>query len=179
MYYDQKKVFKIVELIVIGKRALYNPMHYKLKEYYKKNKNLVVIDCMYTWDLPQAKEILRKKKKYNPKKEIILTGRAAENTGKFINWKKIDKLPDPLNQKEDYQIIKVSYGCPNSCQYCFASKDMKVYPIPPINRNLVKITDENMMVFPQAVEWMDELGSKRVNGKVVYYHDFFFINHFY
>lgn len=144
-------------------------MHYKLLDYYKDHKDLIVIECMFTWDLDEAKKVYAQKKKDNLNKEIILTGRAVENTGKFIDWKEIDKLPEPLNQKEDYQIIKISYGCPNSCQYCFASKDMKVYPIPPINRNLVKITDENMMVFPQAIDWMDELGSKKVDGKVVYY----------
>ena len=168
-YSRVKKRSKIVELIIVGKRSLYNPMHYKLKEYYKKHKDLVIIDCMFTWDLPQAKAIYEQKKKENLDKEVILTGRAVENTGNFIDWKEIDKLPEPLNQEEDYQVIKISYGCPNGCQYCFASKDMKVYPTPPINRNLVKITDENMMVFPQAIEWMDELGSKKVNGKAVYY----------
>lgn len=144
-------------------------MHYKLKEYYKDNDDLVIIDCMFTWDLNEAKRIQEEKQQQYPEKEVILTGRAVENTGNFIDWKEIDKLPEPLNQDEDYQLIKISYGCPNSCNYCFASKDMKVYPIPEINRNLVKITDENMMVFPQAVQWMNELGSKKVNNRVVYY----------
>ncbi len=164
-----KRGVKTVELIIVGKRSLYNPMHYKLKEYYKKHNDLIIVDCMFTWDLPEAGKIYKEKKKQFPEKEVILTGRAVENIGSFIKWDEIDKLPEPLNQKEDYQVIKVSYGCPNGCQYCFASKKMKVYPIPPINRNLVKITDENIMVFPQAIKWMDELGSKKVNGLAVYY----------
>src|SRR3989344_6100753 len=144
-------------------------MHYKLKEYYKDVDDLIIIDCMFTWDLPKAKKIYNEKKKEFPEKDVILTGRAVENTGNFIKWDEIDKLSEPLNQEEDYQVIKIRYGCPNACKYCFASKDMRVYPIPEINRALVKITDENMMVFPQAIEWMDELGSKKVNGKAVYY----------
>lgn len=159
----------IVELIVVGKRALYNPMHYKLLNYYKKNKDLIIIDCMFTWDLKEAQRIYKIKKKEFPEKDVIMTGRAVENVGTFIKWDEIDKLPEPLNQKEDYQIIKISYGCPNGCSYCFASKNLKVYPIPPINRNLVKITDENIMAFPQAIEWMDELGKKRVKNKTVKY----------
>lgn len=158
----------MAELIIIGKRSIYNPIHYKLKEYYKNNKDLTIIDCMFTWDLKEAKRIQEEKQREDPEKEIILTGRAVENVGKIIDWEKIDKLPEQ-EQEEDYQVIKISYGCPNMCRYCFASKDMKVYPIPEINRNLVKITDENMLVFPQAIEWMDELGSKKVDNKVVYY----------
>lgn len=70
---------------------------------------------------------------------------------------------------DQVQYIRLSDGCPNNCPYCYAPKDIKVYKIPQIVRNEVKILDDNLTAKPEAARILNELGDKRVNGKVIYY----------
>jgi len=71
------------------------------------------------------------------------------------------------------QWIRISEGCPNKCAYCRESLENGTKPIyhniPEIIRNKVKILDMNLLYKPKALEIIKELGSKKVNNKIVYY----------
>lgn len=67
------------------------------------------------------------------------------------------------------QWIRITEGCPHNCPYCYEPQEFKVFGIPEIVRNDVKIMDMNLLVKEEALEIIKELGNKRVNGKVVYY----------
>lgn len=70
---------------------------------------------------------------------------------------------------ENEQWIRLTEGCPNNCQYCYEPKEIKVFSIPEIVKNDVKIMDMNLLCKPQALNIISILGTKRVNNKVVYY----------
>ena len=71
------------------------------------------------------------------------------------------------------QWIRISEGCPNNCIFCRETvecgKDPIYLPIPKIVRNQVKILDMNFIYKPKALQILKDLGSRRVNGKVIYY----------
>lgn len=69
----------------------------------------------------------------------------------------------------DTQWIRLGEGCPNSCEYCQAPKEMISYDIPIIRRNKVGIMDMNFLAGPEVESRMVELGSRRADGKVVHY----------
>jgi hypothetical protein len=74
---------------------------------------------------------------------------------------------------EEEQWIRLTEGCPNKCEFCRESWENGVQPIyytiPEIIRNQVKIMDMNMTYKDKFIDIMNELGSKKVNNKVVYY----------
>ena len=74
---------------------------------------------------------------------------------------------------ETEQWIRLSEGWPNNCEFCYETKvcgkDPIYFSIPEIVRNKVKIMDMNLLYKPKALEIIEELGDKKVNGKVVYY----------
>jgi len=76
-----------------------------------------------------------------------------------------------FNDQEQW--IRISEGCPNKCEYCRESFENGTKPIyleiPEIIRNNVKLLDMNLMYKPDCIKILDELGSKKVNNKVVYY----------
>jgi len=67
------------------------------------------------------------------------------------------------------QWIRITDGCPNNCPYCYCPTEIKTYDIPEIVRNDVKIMDMNLLANPNALNIITELGSRKVNNKVVYY----------
>lgn len=70
------------------------------------------------------------------------------------------------------QRLRLSEGCPNRCPFCRESREnpeLKVFPIPEIKRNLVTIMDMNILCHPEALSMIQDLGSRRVDDKVVYY----------
>ena len=67
------------------------------------------------------------------------------------------------------QWIRITEGCPHNCPYCYEPQEIKIFEIPEIVRNDVKIMDMNLLCKPEALNIIKELGKKRVNGKVVYY----------
>lgn len=74
--------------------------------------------------------------------------------------------------REDEQQIRLSEGCPNGCPYCreaFENPELKVYEIPELERNKVRISDMNLLCHPEALGIIQELGRRKVNGKVIYY----------
>jgi hypothetical protein len=74
---------------------------------------------------------------------------------------------------DDEQWIRISEGCPNGCEYCRETKECGKEPIyfdiPEIVRNKVKLMDMNLMYKDRCLQIIEELGNKRVDGKVVYY----------
>jgi len=72
----------------------------------------------------------------------------------------------------DQQQIRLSEGCPNKCPYCresWENPELKVYEIPEIVRNKVRISDMNLLCQKDSLEIIKELGRRKVNGKVIYY----------
>jgi predicted transglutaminase-like protease len=72
-----------------------------------------------------------------------------------------------FDDKEQY--IRITEGCPNNCPYCYEPTEIKVFGIPEIVRNDVKIMDMNLLCKPEALAILQELKDKLVDGKVVYY----------
>ena len=76
----------------------------------------------------------------------------------------------PYNKYNDKeQWIRITEGCPHNCPYCYEPQEFKVFDIPEIVRNTVKIMDMNLLCKKEALQIINDLGTKRVNGKVVYY----------
>ena len=76
----------------------------------------------------------------------------------------------PYNKfDEKEQWIRITEGCPNQCPYCYEPREFKIFEIPEIVRNDVKIMDMNLLAKKESLSIIKELGSKKVNGKVVYY----------
>ena len=67
------------------------------------------------------------------------------------------------------QKIWTSKGCPYRCEFCYNGDDLKVLDIPEITENNVQIQDPAFLSIPNVIDRIKELGSKKVNGKVVYY----------
>lgn len=67
------------------------------------------------------------------------------------------------------QWIRITEGCPNQCPFCYEPEEQKIFEIPEIVRNKVKIMDMNLLCKHGWVNIIDELGRKRVNGKPVEY----------
>ena len=77
---------------------------------------------------------------------------------------------DPYNKSnKKEQWIRISTGCPNDCPYCYEPLEEKIYDIPEIIRNKVKIMDMNLLSKDVCYEILKELKDKRVNNKVVQY----------
>ncbi len=75
-----------------------------------------------------------------------------------------------FNDQEQW--IRITEGCPNKCPYCresFENPNFIIYDLPEIIRNKVKIMDMNLLCKPEALEIIEELGRRKVNGKVIYY----------
>lgn len=75
-----------------------------------------------------------------------------------------------FNDEEQY--IRLSEGCPNKCPYCresWENPELKVFDIPEIVCNKVKILDMNLLAHPEALDIIRDLGRRKVNNKVVYY----------
>lgn len=67
------------------------------------------------------------------------------------------------------QWIRITEGCPHNCPYCYEPQEFKIFGIPEIVRNKVKVIDMNLLAKKEALSIIKKLGNKSVNGKVVYY----------
>jgi len=75
----------------------------------------------------------------------------------------------PYNKvKGDEQWIRITEGCPHNCPYCYEPQEIKVFDIPEIVRNNVKIMDMNLLCKPEATNIILQL-PKTVNGRFVKY----------
>lgn len=75
-----------------------------------------------------------------------------------------------FNDQEQW--IRLSEGCPNKCPFCresFENPEIKVFEIPELIRNKVKILDMNLLCHQEALEIIKELGRRKVKNKVIYY----------
>ena len=70
---------------------------------------------------------------------------------------------------DEEQWIRITEGCPHNCPFCYEPTETKIFKIPKIVRNQVKIMDMNLLCKPDALQIIKDLGERRVNGKVVYY----------
>lgn len=156
-----------IDIITVGKRSIYNPAHYQIKKLYK-NKNWLIIDLMFTWDLPKAiNELKQQRLKHYDR--IFIDGIGWKNLGNdpVLDWDAIARTP--YEQDEDYQVTKLSKGCPHNCQYCF-SDDFEPVNMPVgFNRNRVLLVDENVLAHPCLIIMLESFNKKRVDGKVIYF----------
>jgi hypothetical protein len=76
----------------------------------------------------------------------------------------------PFNVEDgDYQVIRLSEGCPNRCPYCAEPLESKWFGIPEITKNNVRILDMNLLSKKEAYGAINYLGRLKVNKKVIYY----------
>ncbi len=76
----------------------------------------------------------------------------------------------PYNKMNDTeQWIRISQGCPNRCDFCYEPPQRIVFPIPKIERNIVKIMDMNILSQECVFDRIQYLGEQKVNKKVVHY----------
>ena len=74
--------------------------------------------------------------------------------------------------EETEQWIRLAEGCPNGCPFCregIENPESKIFEIPELVRNEVKILDMNLLCHSKALEIINELGRRKVNGKVIKY----------
>jgi hypothetical protein len=70
---------------------------------------------------------------------------------------------------DDCQRVELSRGCIRNCPFCYEPEKREVFPTPEIVHNYVKIVDMNILMRPDIIDVLKDLGSKLVNGKVIYY----------
>lgn len=96
---------------------------------------------------------------------------------KYYILEKVNKLIEysigPLNIiTPEYQVIRLSEGCPWKCPWCYENKfigdDWKVFPIPELVRNEIRIVDMNLLAKKEAIDYIQFFEKERVGGKVVY-----------
>lgn len=76
----------------------------------------------------------------------------------------------PYNKwNDEEQWIRITEGCPHNCPFCYEPTEIKIFGIPEIRRNKVKIMDMNLLCKPEAIDIISELGKWKVNHKVVHY----------
>ncbi len=102
---------------------------------------------------------MEKGKYHNPKiikKKDYWGNNINYGIGKYNMW----------DNKEQW--IRLTEGCPHNCEFCHESTKFKIYTIPQIMRNKVKIMDMNILAKPKAFDIIDDL-PEYVDSKVVYY----------
>ena len=67
------------------------------------------------------------------------------------------------------QRIRITEGCVNNCSWCYEPTELKIFGIPKLERNIVEISDMNLLCKPQALQIIKDLGQQKVNGKIVEY----------
>ena len=76
----------------------------------------------------------------------------------------------PYNKMNDTeQWIRITQGCPNHCSFCYEPPEQMMFPIPPIERNIVKIMDMNLLSQKGAMSIIGHLGRQKVNNRIVRY----------
>lgn len=67
------------------------------------------------------------------------------------------------------QRIRITEGCVHNCPWCYEPTELKIFGIPKLEKNIVEISDMNLLCKPEALQIIKDLGDWRVNGKVVTY----------
>lgn len=73
---------------------------------------------------------------------------------------------DKSNNQEQW--IRITEGCPHNCPFCYEPQEIKIFEMPEIIRNDVKIMDMNLLCKKEALQILKNLPEK-INKKVVYY----------
>lgn len=69
----------------------------------------------------------------------------------------------------DRQRIRITEGCPHNCPYCYEPQEIKIFDIPELKRNIVEISDMNLLCKKEALKIIQDLGERKVNEMVIYY----------
>lgn len=79
--------------------------------------------------------------------------------------------PQYVKVKGNVQRIELHRGCPwaKEHDYCYEPFEHEDFPIPEITMNQVQILDMNFLARKDSLDIIKELGSKRVDGKVIHY----------
>lgn len=79
--------------------------------------------------------------------------------------------PQYIRVRGKVQRIELHRGCPwaNVHDYCYEPFEHEDFPIPELTMNQVQILDMNFLARKGVLDIIRELGSKRVNGKVIKY----------
>lgn len=89
--------------------------------------------------------------------------------GKDVQLKKPYSYGPYTKCNHNEQWIRLTEGCPHNCPFCYEPTESKLFPIPKIVRNTVKIMDMNLLSKPDAIKYIRALSNKRVEGKIVHY----------
>jgi len=88
---------------------------------------------------------------------------------KLITKQKVNYNYGAYNKFDDAeQWIRITEGCPHNCPYCYEPQEIKIFKIPKIIRNKVKIMDMNLLCKSEVYRILDDLPLK-VNGRFVEY----------
>ncbi len=71
--------------------------------------------------------------------------------------------------KNGVQWIELNRGCKRQCAFCYSDPNFKVFTVPEIISNHVQIIGEGILYDMDILMKFEELGKKKVNGRVVYY----------
>lgn len=89
---------------------------------------------------------------------------------RLMQQQKVKYSYGPYNKiKGDRQRIRISEGCPHNCPFCYEPTEYKVFNVPELKRNIVEISDMNLLCKEEALIIITELGEKKANNKVIYY----------
>jgi len=73
---------------------------------------------------------------------------------------------------DDYQVIRLSEGCPHKCPWCFEWReigdDWHIFSIPEIVRRDVRITDMNLLAKSKALGLIKRFKDIRLDKRVIY-----------
>lgn len=76
----------------------------------------------------------------------------------------------PYNKiKGDVQRIRLTEGCPHNCPYCYEPFISKIFKIPKIKREIVEISDMNLLSKPEAIHILKKLPIYSSNKKRIEY----------
>lgn len=92
------------------------------------------------------------------------------NQQRLIETKNVNYSYGPYNKYNDTeQWVRITEGCPHNCPFCYEPQEIKVFDIPKIVRNIVKIMDMNFLVPKKKPLEILKFLPIRVNGKIVEY----------
>jgi len=89
---------------------------------------------------------------------------------------RIEKKTPPVNYSygaynkydEKEQWIRLTEGCPHNCPWCYEPQEIKIFKVPEIVRNSVKIMDMNPLCKKEFAQILKELPIKNDGKNIVY-----------
>jgi len=68
----------------------------------------------------------------------------------------------------EYQVIRLTDGCPRNCPYCYCPTEFKKYKLPVITKTKVRIMDMNFLSVPRSDKLICDLPEKIGRKKIHY-----------